>query len=170
MVVPNARPSIFVSVYWLRVLVNVLNISWICLWNNERVIGACVVLYAFAITFYFSDLAMVTYFHSIQDQIGGFQSFLTNALPINGMFFYTTWVTIASQINLTAVLPCSTKINKTDSATIGLTILLAIVVAYFVLEVTIGEPYLATSSLCTLSLSGAVLGSWWPTGTMQVME
>lgn len=67
---------------------------------------------------------------------------LTNSLPINGMFFYTTWVTIASQINLTTVLSYFTQISKEDSATVGLTILLAVVVAYFILEVSIAETYL----------------------------
>ena len=112
------------------------------MWCNKVIIVACVVLFAFAITFYISNITLVVYFNSILDQIGRQQRILTYLLPINGMFFYATWGTIASQINLAAVLAYFTKTSQDNSATIGLTILLAAVIAYFVLEATIAEPYL----------------------------
>jgi len=129
-------------VYWLRILVNILNIAWLFLWCNKVIVVACVVLFAFAIAFYITNITLVVYFNSILDQISPLQRILTNSFPINGMFFYATWGTIASQINLASVLAYFTNTSQDDSATIGLTILLAAVLAYFVLEVTVAEPYL----------------------------
>ncbi len=76
------------------------------------------------------------------DKVGTMDKVLTYVLPINGMFFYATWVTIASQLNLVIAVSYNAGLNSTDSATIGLTVLLLIVIGYFILESTIGERYL----------------------------
>lgn len=135
--------------YWPRVVVNCLNITWIYLFGNEKIVASCVILYIFAMTFYVSNAMLVIYFYYTVygkvgrvDKVGTMDKVLTYVLPINGMFFYATWVTIASQLNLVIAVSYNAGLNSTDSATIGLTVLLLIVIGYFILESTIGERYL----------------------------
>lgn len=135
--------------YWPRVVVNCLNITWIYLFGNEKIVASCVILYIFAVTFYVSNAMLVIYFYYTVygkvgrvDKVGTMDKVLTYVLPINGMFFYATWVTIASQLNLVIAVSYNAGLNSTDSATIGLTVLLLIVIGYFILESTIGERYL----------------------------
>ena len=139
---PNTQPTIFVPVYWLRTLINCLNIAWIYIWGNEKIIPASVILYIFAFTFYASNAILVVYFYRVLDKVTKVDKVLTYILPINGMFIYTTWATIASQLNLTIALAYYSSLGATDSATLGLTLLLLIVVGYFILESTVGERYL----------------------------
>ena len=58
-------------------------------------------------------------------------------LPVNGMFIYATWTTIASLVNLAVVVQYSHDVSATNSGTISLSLLLAALVVYFILENTV---------------------------------
>ncbi|XP_062841302.1 uncharacterized protein si:ch211-161h7.5 [Trichomycterus rosablanca] len=55
----------------------------------------------------------------------------------NGIAVYTTWTSIASLINFTITLSYDAGMNKTDAATLALSLLLVAVIAWFVLENTL---------------------------------
>ena len=105
-------------------------------------VAACVIIFLFTFTFYASNGLLVFYFSKVQDKVNKVDKILTYLLPISGMYFYNTWVDVATQINLALVLSYNSDVSPENSATIGLTILLVLTVAYFILEVTIGERYL----------------------------
>ena len=119
-----------------------LRVSTFHWFGNEEIVASCVILYLFAFTFYASNAILVIYFYRVLDKVNKVDKVFMYILPINGMFCYTTWVTIASQLNLTIAVSYKTSMSADDSATLGLTVLLAIVVGYFILESTIGERYL----------------------------
>jgi len=134
--------TIFIPVYWIRAVINCLNIVWIYVWGNEKIVPASVILYIFAFLFYTSNLILVIYFNRVQYKAHKVDRVLTYILPINGNFVYSTWVTIASQLNLTIAISYNANYDRTDSATIGLTLVLVLVVGYFTFESTIGERFL----------------------------
>ena len=139
---PNAQRTISLGIYLPRILVNCLNITWLYLFGNNKIVSSCVILYLFAATFYISNALLVIYFFNVLGKVNKMDRFLTYLLPINGMFFYATWGTIASQLNLTIAIQYNASLSKENSATVGLSILLSLVVVYFILESTIAERYL----------------------------
>lgn len=139
---PSAQRTLCIPMFWIRTFINCLNITWIYVWGNEEIIAASVILYLFAFSFYTSNAVMVIYFFRVRQKVNRVDKVLTYVLPMNGMFIYTTWTTIASQLNLTIAVTYTTSFGATDSATVGLTLLLVLLIVYFVLESTIGERYL----------------------------
>jgi len=105
-------------------------------------VAACVIIFLFTFTFYASNGLLVFYFNKVQDKANKVDRILTYLLPINGMYLYNTWVDVATQINLAIVLSYNNDVSPENSATIALSILLVLTVAYFILEVSVGERYL----------------------------
>jgi len=139
---PNSQRTIYIGIYLPRVLVNCLNITWLYLFGNEKIVSSCIILFLLVATFYISNGMLVIYFYKVLGKVNKVDTFLTYLLPINAMFFYATWGTIASQLNLTIAIQYNAGLSKENSATVGLSILLTLVVIYFVLESTVAECYL----------------------------
>ena len=101
-----------------------------------------VIIYALVFTFYLSNAMLVVHFNRVQDKASQVDRLLTLILPINGMFMYTTWVTIALQLNLAIAATYNSSLSADNWATSGLTLLLAAAIGYSVLESTTGKRYL----------------------------
>ena len=81
---------------------------------------------------------LVSYFYKIRSEPHKADVILTWIFPINGLFFYATWTTIASLVNLAAALQYSpSNVSGTTSGTISLSLLLVTLVVYFILENTV---------------------------------
>jgi len=131
-----------VPVYWFRSLTNGFNISWIFLWGGNYIIGAGVVLYAFALTYWISNAFLVIYFKKVKDMATKLDKILTWLLPINGMFFYATWVNLAAQLNLTIIATNLTFLGEHNSGILGLSLIATTLLVYAILDLIIGVPYL----------------------------
>ena len=131
--------TIFTGVYIGYSLVNATNIIWIYLWGNLYLTAACVILILFNVFFYPTIGMLVGYFYKIRSSPHKADTILTWIFPINGLFLYATWTTIASLINLAAALQYSTSVNVSpaDCGTISLSLLLVALVVYFILENTL---------------------------------
>jgi hypothetical protein len=81
------------------------------------------------------------YFYKIKDKVSVVDTILTYTLPMNGLCLYATWTTIASLINLTAAAQSTTSISNVNMATVSLTLLLVILLTYFILENTVLRLY-----------------------------
>lgn len=138
---PNAIRTIFTGVYIGYSIVNSFNITWIYVWGNEHVVASSVILFLFNAAFYPTIALLFGYFNTVKDKAGKVDIVLTYALPMNGLCLYATWTTIAMLINLTAAVQYTTSISGTNMATISLTILLLLVLTYFILENTILDKY-----------------------------
>ena len=112
------------------------------MWGNDLIIGACAVLYGFAASYWISNGILVIYFNRVWDKVNKLDKIITWLLPINSMFLYAAWASLASHINLTIVLSYFTSLNEADSGTIGLALITLMIFIYFVLEFTIGLPFL----------------------------
>ncbi|XP_039900445.1 uncharacterized protein LOC120741530 [Simochromis diagramma] len=66
---------------------------------------------------------------------------LHHLLIQNGIAIYATWTTIASLLNLTIVLTYDASTSHTDGATLALSVLSIVLIAWFILENSILEKY-----------------------------
>lgn len=130
--------TIFTGVYIGYALVNATNITWIYVWGNLYITAACVLLFLFNIFFYPTLAMLVGYFYKVRDEPHRVDTVLTWILPVNGLFLYATWTTIASLINLAAALEYSgSDVSGATSGTVSLSLLLVTLLVYFVLENTV---------------------------------
>ena len=130
--------TIFMGVYIGYALVNASNITWLYVWGNFYLVVACVVLFFSQVFFYPTLVMLVGYFYKTHSEVHKADVILTWILPINGLFFYATWTTIASLVNLAIALQYSpTDLSGTTSGTISLSLLLVTLVVYFILENTV---------------------------------
>ena len=119
-----------------------VNIAWIYVWGNELIAWASALLFLFNIAFYPTIGMLVVYLYRVQSRVNKIDLWFTRFLPLNGMMFYATWTTVASLINLAAAMEYSGGLNGTDAGTISLTLLLAAVLTYFILENTLLDRFL----------------------------
>ena len=141
---PNAKRTISVGVYAGFSLVNAINITWTYLWGNFHIVPCAVALIAINFVFYGTIGVFVVNFHKIQYEAKCIDRWLTRVLALNGLLFYNTWTTIASLINLTAVVQYKAEekwLPGIDAATISLSFLVGALVFYFLLENTCGDRY-----------------------------
>ena len=137
---PRAVRTIYVGAYWTYGLANLCNIIWIYLWGNELIKASLGLLFPFDLFLYTTVFLMWIHFYRHAETIRNSSKidyWLTWFLPINGVMFYATWVTIATLANLASVLQYYTDLSPADSGTVCLALLTVIVVTYFVLENTI---------------------------------
>ena len=135
---PKMSRTIFTGVYIGYAAVNATNIAWIYVWGNLYLTAACVLLFLFNVFFYPTLGMLVGYFYKVRSEAHKADSVLTWILPINGLFLYATWTTIASLINLAAALEYTgTNVSGANSGTVSLSLLLVTVIVYFVLENTV---------------------------------
>jgi hypothetical protein len=80
------------------------------------------------------------------------------------MALYATWVTIATLLNFAIVLSYWGGMKQTDASTVSLSILLAEVLVYFVLENIILEKYLRYTytvwMVVIFALTGSISQNW----------
>ena len=137
---PRAVRSIFVGAYWMYALANVCNIAWIYLWGNEFIKASLGLLFPFDLCLYATVVLLWIYFYRQAESVRNYSKidyWLTWFLPINGVMFYATWVTIATLANLASVLQYYTDLTPANSGTISLALLTVLVITYFILENTV---------------------------------
>ena len=134
---PKLKRTIFSVSLFGYTLVNLTNITWVYVFGNEYVAAGSALLILLNVFFYISIFLLVGYFHRVRVEVNKVDIWLTYILPINGVFLYVSWTTVASLINLTAALQYSAHVVQTTSATITLTLLLATLLTYFTIENTV---------------------------------
>ena len=137
---PNAYRTITTGVYVGVAAANALNITWLFLWGYQYIVVASGVLFSLNVAFYPTIGLLVSNFYKNSSKSDSLDRALTWVLPINGLFFYMTWTTIASLINLTVVLEYTNAIGTftaTQSGTVALSLLLILLGIYFTLENTV---------------------------------
>ncbi|MED6239208.1 hypothetical protein ATANTOWER_003430 [Ataeniobius toweri] len=122
-------------VFWCLNLV--LNVSWLFLWDRMFMPAALAFLILIALTNYaviFFSCYGLSQYGAWLNKYHKVDLWLHRVLIQNGISIYATWTTIASLVNLTIVLVYDANVSNTDAATISLSLLTAVVVAWFFLE------------------------------------
>ena len=132
--VPLVLSPLFCALY---IGSSVCNISWIFCFGVEEIIAACVLLFA---TVAFLYAAIATVYRRVQElenllPKGDFIA--TQSLVINGIAFYSTWVSIASLLNLAIVMAYKSGVNQENACTVVLSLLACGIVAWFILDIVV---------------------------------
>ena len=160
---PKTPRTIFAGVYYGYIPICILNVSWIFLWENEYAAASAAVLILSNLVFY-PTIASLVFFLSRADGAKVYDIWLTRILVLNGLLFYATWTTIASLITLTSAVYFEGNVGGYTAPYISLSILSAIVVAYFVLENILFDHYLryafAVYPVVIWALSAVLASNW----------
>lgn len=122
----------------------ILNLTWIFVWDREELVTSCVVLY-----FIFVTNVMSIGFMAKTVADGNHDMMKTNpklywgyvVFSMNGQAVYAAWSLCASTLNLGHSLRYVTLLPMKDVSNICLSILLVLIVAYFLLENTVLDKY-----------------------------
>ena len=156
----------FMSV-WLYIafiLNNVMNVSWLIVWDREELIAAFVVLALTAFSCYVCIFTSAWFLHKsyrqLQDNGHVKEIWLVRFLVQNGLGMYATWVTIATLINLGMVLTYIADVDMKIASTVCLAILAFEVVVWFIADLVFLDNhvrYLVTPYVVLVwALSGVV--------------
>ncbi|XP_038664410.1 uncharacterized protein LOC119972152 [Scyliorhinus canicula] len=157
---PSVLPCLF---YLVWIINNLLNISWLFLWDRECIIAALIFLALITFTSY---LILFLSYRALHLQRPWMQKcrkvdlWLVRILVQNGVAVYATWTTVATLINFAIVLTYSGGITTATSGTVSLSILAFKVVLWFYLENFLFDKYvrytLTVYPVIIVALSGSV--------------
>uniref|UniRef100_A0AAV2LCD5 Uncharacterized protein n=1 Tax=Knipowitschia caucasica TaxID=637954 RepID=A0AAV2LCD5_KNICA len=131
-------PAVLPHGFFLMLCLNLgFNVGWLFLWDRGMLIPALIFLIFIAITNYaviaFSCIGLHAYGAWLHKYHRA-DLYLIRVLVQNGIAIYATWTTIASLVNLNIVLVTEANMSQNDAATTTLSILLVVIVTWFVLE------------------------------------
>ena len=138
---PSAQRTIYPAVYVCYSIANCFNIAWIFTWGNLYLTATIFLIIPLNIALYSTIGFLFGYFNHIQDQVSKWDVWLTRAIVMNGLCFYSAWTTVTICTNLTSVLQYHTSLSAPDSASLTLTLFIGFVLAYFLLENTVLDHY-----------------------------
>ena len=160
---PKTPRTIFAGVYYGYILICIINVTWIFVWNNGPIEATAAILVLYNIVFY-PIIASLAFFLSRADGAKVYDIWLTRILVLNGLLFHASWTTIASILNITLGLLYKGDVDGTDAAYIALSLLLSVVLTYFILENTVFDRYLryafAVYPVVIWALSAILANNW----------
>ena len=168
---PRAANILSPYFYGLYTLSSLFNLTWLLVWARGYLGIAFAIIAMLALSL---DGALFFAYRGLNNYLAKFPNdeslpnkidvWCTRFLVINGVVFYATWVTIATLLNMTITLQYDFNANGSTVASVALTILLCIVLAWFILENVVLEKYLrfTFSEYLTLiiALSGILKKQW----------
>jgi hypothetical protein len=132
---PGIMPS---GIYWSYIINNVLNISWLLLFDREIMIGGLVVIALMWLTLV---IPLGISHKAVNDNLGVLrknglmrEAWLIRFLVQNAHAFYVTWVTVATLLNLAIVLTYDVGLDQSLSSTIALGILGGEILLWLILD------------------------------------
>ena len=135
---PDILPSIFYLVYILSCF---LNATWLIVWAHQKFALSSMILVGITITLgmclttaYGSLDSYLKTSHIQKEVVSEFDVWCLQIFVQNGIMFYMAWVSIASCINFAIFLQQDLGISRSKAGSIALTILLAMLVVWFVVE------------------------------------
>uniref|UniRef100_H3BA93 Si:dkey-29d8.3 n=1 Tax=Latimeria chalumnae TaxID=7897 RepID=H3BA93_LATCH len=139
------EPRILSFLFYISWIINnILNITWLFLWDRECLITALIILALIV----FTNYAMLFFSYRGSYANGAWLQkahktdlWLIRVLVQNGVAVYATWTTIATLLNFAAVLTYSGNVSLETAGTVALSILLIEVVSWFVLENFVLDKY-----------------------------
>jgi hypothetical protein len=130
-------PTVPTTFLWMYAVANVFPPVWTVLWCKYLPIASLPALMATPFIQYFALASAHVYFKDNLKSFGKGDAIATRILVHNGVAFYTTWVSIAWQLNLGVVLQFFAGVDPAVTAGIILTSTAVQLVLYFVLEQTV---------------------------------
>ena len=165
---PDILPTWFYLVYMLSCC---FNVTWLVVWARQKFAQAFVVLVAITLSlatclaFAYSSLDSYLKVSQFQkDSVSELDVWCVRALVQNGIMLYTAWVSIASCINFAIFLQQNLGVTRPKAGSIALTILLSILITWFIVENFILGKYvkytLTEYLVLMIGLNGVLKKQW----------
>lgn len=162
----NSPPVLSVW-FHLFVLINfILNIVWLFVWDSLNFTGAYVVLVLMTAVLYVA--AIISHKNTFEAEMNLMRSKWVlwgyRLLVNNGLAFYATWITAASNVNLSIaityrwVVESDKEMYKSTSAIIALSVIAVVLIVYFILDIYVLEKYLRYTYSPYVQLAIALIG------------
>jgi len=139
---PGIMPS---GIYWSYIINNILNISWLLLFDREQNIAALVVIAVMWVTLL---IPLVISHKAVADNTeilrkNGMMKevWLIRFLVQNAFAMYITWLTVATLLNFTIVLAYDAGVDQSTASTISLGILAGEILLWLLLDFAVLPKY-----------------------------
>jgi len=125
--------------YIFYVISNIANVCWLVVWSQELMIWALTVIIIATLTLYIatagSYLSAVDKANILSSSKLSVEVWLMRGLVQNGLALYSTWLSVATLINLTIVLGEETELSMSTASTISLVVLCVEIIGLFIVDV-----------------------------------
>jgi len=169
---PPTVTAPFLATYSINL---VLNIAWLFTWDRQYVPVAFAILALIAFTNY---TCLVLSYRAVDRHIEQLYEhhrvdlWLNSIFIQNGILTYATWTTIASLINLSAVLTYFADVAEQTSSIICLSILTAELVLYFIVDIFLLEKHLRSAFMVypvvIWATTAVLVNNWDPNSTVSI--
>ena len=157
-------PAIF---YMFFIVSCICNVLWIITWVREKFVLSLGLLFGITVSLAGSvataSIGLYKYLKNVKVPVEA-DVLCIRILIQNGIIFYTAWVTIATCINLVVTLTYKFGLVSSNAATIGLSVLSAVIVCWFILENFVCYKYtkfiFAEYIVLIVGLSGVIKAHW----------
>ena len=167
----NAPDILPTSFYVSFTFATIFNLSWLLVWSREHLGLAFVFIALIGIfleaSLYFSFTSLERYIEKLrsgESPPSATDVWCIRMLVHNGIIFYTTWVTVATCLNMTIVLQYDLEANGSKAALGSLIILFLIIVVWFLLENFVFAAYTRFTFteyiVLVVALSGILKKNW----------
>lgn len=134
------------SFYIVYIFNGAFNTCWIFIFDREILELAFVFLCFITVTLYICGVLLCKYLHDSAPYLtangGSKEIWLTRLLPLNGVAFYGTWVTLASLLNFGLVLQYRANVDPDVCSWVVLVLITLELIGWFVLETFVFDKYL----------------------------
>lgn len=165
---PDILPTSFYVIYTLSCI---LNASWLVAWAHEKMALSFVLLVSITLALitcsalaHYSLYKYVIDTQMLKRAINEADVWCIKNFVLNGVMFYTTWVCIASCINLATFLQSDVGYSRSKAGSIALSTLLVILIVWFISENFIYSRYtkhtFAQYIVLAIALYGVLKRQW----------
>ena len=139
---PVLLPPLFFVIYIAN---NVLNTTWLFLWDRERLVASFVILLAVAVTLYICIAISMRYLARnlevlVKNRLKSERWWIWIGVQ-NGLGIYAAWATVATALNLAIVLQYRSGLDSEGAGTVALIIILAFFIFWSFLELVLLDRY-----------------------------
>ena len=113
------------------------NAGWIISFGIEEIVASCVILFGITAFLYGAISTVFQRVSALDEKLPKYDYIAVQLLVINGIAFYSTWVSIASLLNLAMALTYKSGMDQENACTLALSILAVEIVAWFILDVVV---------------------------------
>ena len=165
---PDILPNAFYLAYTLSC---VFNVTWLMVWARQKFAQSAMILAGITISLatclFLAYTSLDSYLktsHIEKELVSDFDVWCLRTFVQNGIMFYTAWVSIASCINFAIYLQENLGVPRPTAGSVALSVLLCLLVVWFILENFIVSSYLkytfAEYLVLIIGLSGVLKKQW----------
>ncbi|XP_067687326.1 uncharacterized protein [Haliotis asinina] len=167
------NPTLLPAGYFITYILNMItNGVWLFLWDREYITASLFLLLGTSVTLYICIGISYRFLYinlmNLADQGRMYEVYLVRYMVQNGLGIYAAWVTIATLLNLGAVLQykLANPLDSSTTALVALSLLAVEVVVFVVLDLSVLDKYsryiFTPYLVVVVALVGVIAKNWDP--------